>query len=187
MTVIPASWILLIHTNDSWWPFHVLVSPHAIIATHFTCSFWHQPWLSLPHITAPLGTLTVFVPSCLLPLSYPEKLSALGLQPDYTKSGLLVISRGTAILLLIVYVAYLFFQVYPIPTHPKTNGIRYWFCGANQLKTHNYLFAAPEDDEQEEAKMSTVAAGSAYVYLSFFLSFFLCIYLFEALFNWSVG
>ncbi|KAF7322319.1 Vacuolar calcium ion transporter [Mycena chlorophos] len=52
--------------------------------------------------------------------------------------GLLAISRGTAIFLLGVYVAYLFFQ----------------------LKTHAYLFEG-EEAEGEEPKMSVVAAGTA--------------------------
>ncbi|KAJ7073970.1 Sodium/calcium exchanger protein-domain-containing protein [Mycena amicta] len=52
--------------------------------------------------------------------------------------GLLVISRGTAIFLLCVYVAYLYFQ----------------------LKSHSYLFEAAEG-EAEEPKMSVVAAGVA--------------------------
>ncbi|KAJ7706980.1 calcium/proton exchanger [Mycena rosella] len=54
------------------------------------------------------------------------------------QAGLLVISRGTAIILLGVYVAYLFFQ----------------------LKTHAYLFEA-EEQEAEAPKMSVVAAGVA--------------------------
>nr|VWO97935.1 PLA2 protein [Ganoderma boninense] len=55
--------------------------------------------------------------------------------------GLKVISRGTAILLLLMYIAYLVFQ----------------------LKTHAFLYVPEvnEDEEEEEAKMSTVAAGSA--------------------------
>ncbi|KAJ7737026.1 Sodium/calcium exchanger protein-domain-containing protein [Mycena olivaceomarginata] len=53
-------------------------------------------------------------------------------------SGLLVISRGTALLLLGVYVAYLVFQ----------------------LKTHAYLFEA-EEQEAEQPHMSVVAAGVA--------------------------
>lgn len=55
--------------------------------------------------------------------------------------GLLILSRGTALLLLLTYVAYLFFQ----------------------LKTHNYLFVAEQEsgEEEEEAHMSVVAAGSA--------------------------
>jgi len=66
--------------------------------------------------------------------------------------GLLVISRGTAILLLLVYVAYLVFQ----------------------LKTHAYLFEAQqgEDGEVEEAsEMSAVAAGSALLIVTVVTSF----------------
>ncbi|KAJ6502004.1 Sodium/calcium exchanger protein-domain-containing protein [Mycena sanguinolenta] len=54
------------------------------------------------------------------------------------QSGLLVISRGTAILLLGVYVAYLCFQ----------------------LKTHAHLFEA-EEQEADTPKMSVVSAGVA--------------------------
>ncbi|KAJ7940190.1 Sodium/calcium exchanger protein-domain-containing protein [Mycena leptocephala] len=59
-------------------------------------------------------------------------------EADIDQGGLLVISRGTALLLLGVYVAYLCFQ----------------------LKTHAYLFEA-EEQEAEEPKMSVVAAGVA--------------------------
>ncbi|KAJ6490662.1 Sodium/calcium exchanger protein-domain-containing protein [Mycena vitilis] len=57
---------------------------------------------------------------------------------DVDQSGLLVISRGTALILLGVYVAYLCFQ----------------------LKTHAYLFEA-EEQEAEEPEMSVVSAGVA--------------------------
>ncbi|KAF7363943.1 Vacuolar calcium ion transporter [Mycena sanguinolenta] len=59
-------------------------------------------------------------------------------EDDVDQSGLLVISRGTAILLLGVYVAYLCFQ----------------------LKTHAYLFEA-EEQEADTPKMSVVSAGVA--------------------------
>jgi Ca2+/H+ antiporter len=55
-------------------------------------------------------------------------------------SGLLVISRGTSILLLVVYVGYLVFQ----------------------LKTHAYLFRPPPSqrgEEEEEESMSMVSAA----------------------------
>ncbi|KAJ3980133.1 Sodium/calcium exchanger protein-domain-containing protein [Lentinula detonsa] len=52
-------------------------------------------------------------------------------------NGLLIISRGTAILLLGVYVAYLYFQ----------------------LKSHSYLFQAEGDQEAEEPQMNIVAAS----------------------------
>ncbi|KAJ7154287.1 Sodium/calcium exchanger protein-domain-containing protein [Mycena filopes] len=64
------------------------------------------------------------------------------------QSGLLVISRGTALLLLGVYVAYLCFQ----------------------LKTHAYLFEA-EEDEEETPQMSVVSAGSALLLTTVVTSF----------------
>ena len=71
--------------------------------------------------------------------------------PGSTLDGLLVISRGTALLLLGVYVAYLFFQ----------------------LKTHNYLFVAEQEagEEEERAHMSVVAAGSALLIVTVITSF----------------
>lgn len=61
---------------------------------------------------------------------------------DIGLAGLLTISRGTSILLLIVYIAYLYFQ----------------------LKSHADLFEAPPSDEEEEgAKMNMVSAGVRYV------------------------
>ena len=66
------------------------------------------------------------------------------------KSGLLIISRGTAIVLLLVYVAYLIFQ----------------------LKTHAYLFQAPEGQEEEEQlEMAPIAAGSALLLVTLVTSF----------------
>ncbi|QRV72461.1 Sodium/calcium exchanger protein [Ceratobasidium sp. AG-Ba] len=57
---------------------------------------------------------------------------------ENSREGLLFISRGTAIILLVVYVCYLIFQ----------------------LKTHNDLFAsAATEEEEEEAEMSVVSAG----------------------------
>lgn len=65
---------------------------------------------------------------------------------DVGLSGLLTISRGTSILLLLIYVAYLYFQ----------------------LKTHAHLFEAPVNDdpeavvEEEGAKMNMVSAAVWY-------------------------
>ncbi|KAK0482597.1 Sodium/calcium exchanger protein-domain-containing protein [Armillaria novae-zelandiae] len=65
-------------------------------------------------------------------------------------NGLLIISRGTAILLLGVYIAYLYFQ----------------------LKSHHYLFQAPETDEEPEAaNMSVVSAGTALLIVTVVTSF----------------
>ena len=69
---------------------------------------------------------------------------------EHLQSGLLIISHGTAILLLFVYAAYLFFQ----------------------LKTHAYLFGAQEGEtEEEEPKMSTLAAGTALLGVTVVTSF----------------
>jgi len=66
------------------------------------------------------------------------------------RTGLLIISRGTAIVLLLVYIAYLVFQ----------------------LKTHAYLFQAPESDEEpEELEMTPIAAGSALLLVTLVTSF----------------
>lgn len=69
---------------------------------------------------------------------------------EHCRSGLLFISRGTAILLLFVYAAYLFFQ----------------------LKTHAYLFQASEGQEEEESlEMSTTSAGVALLSVTVVTSF----------------
>jgi Ca2+:H+ antiporter len=67
------------------------------------------------------------------------------------QAGLLVISRGTAILLLLVYVGYLIFQ----------------------LKTHASLFIAPDEEEGEEeaANMNLMAAGVALLVVTLVTSF----------------
>jgi Ca2+:H+ antiporter len=67
------------------------------------------------------------------------------------RSGLLIISRGTAILLLLVYVAYLIFQ----------------------LKTHDFLFKPAEgaEVEVEPLEMSPVTAGSALLIVTLVTSF----------------
>ncbi|KAK0496466.1 calcium/proton exchanger [Armillaria luteobubalina] len=60
--------------------------------------------------------------------------------------GLLIISRGTAVMLLLVYILYLFFE----------------------LKSHHYLFTAIEDDdlELEPAGMSTISACTAFLVMT---------------------
>ncbi|TDL24965.1 Calcium/proton exchanger [Rickenella mellea] len=72
---------------------------------------------------------------------------------DGTTPGLLAISRGTAILLLIVYLAYLYFQ----------------------LKSHAHLFLEEEDSlnptEPEEPKMNAVAAGTGLLLVTLLTSF----------------
>lgn len=57
---------------------------------------------------------------------------------DASLRGLLILSRGTAIILLLTYVGYLVFQ----------------------LRTHSQLFQAEEDDEQEVEEMDRYSAGT---------------------------
>ncbi|KAI5120470.1 hypothetical protein M0805_006490 [Coniferiporia weirii] len=71
-------------------------------------------------------------------------------------SGLLAISRGTAILLLIVYIAYLFFQL-------KTHADHF---------TRKPTIVNPESQEDEETpEMSVVAAGTALLVVTIITSF----------------
>lgn len=65
------------------------------------------------------------------------------------KDGLLIISRGTAVILLIVYVAYLYFQ----------------------LKSHAYLFQAEDEEEPEPAKMNVGASAVALLAVTVTTSF----------------
>jgi len=69
---------------------------------------------------------------------------------EHCRSGLLFISRGTSIILLLVYVAYLVFQ----------------------LKTHASLFQPPEgQEEEEELEMSPPVAGVALLAVTVVTSF----------------
>jgi len=96
-----------------------------------------------------LGCITV-----VLPAAYQGSLS-LSKHPhipsDETEAGLLFISRGTSILLLVVYALYLIFQ----------------------LRTHAFLFEAERDEEEEveEAKMSPVAAVAGLLLVTLVTSF----------------
>ncbi|ELU45766.1 calcium:hydrogen antiporter [Rhizoctonia solani AG-1 IA] len=77
---------------------------------------------------------------------------------ERSHNGLLLISRGTAIVLLIVYVSYLYFQVSDTTRSEEgpTNTIDV------QLKSHADLFAAPvdEDSEPEEPNMSVISGAT---------------------------
>ncbi|EIN07147.1 calcium/proton exchanger [Punctularia strigosozonata HHB-11173 SS5] len=66
-----------------------------------------------------------------------------------SERGLLIISRGTALLLLLIYIAYLVFQ----------------------LKTHAYLYIAELEEEEEASKMSTVAAATGLLLVTVITSF----------------
>lgn len=84
----------------------------------------------------------------VIPAAYHSTKSTSSTSDSETQIGILIISRGTAILLLGVYVAYLYFQ----------------------LKSHAHLFEAPEGEE-EENKMSVVAASSALLLTTVVTSF----------------
>ncbi|KAJ7080360.1 Sodium/calcium exchanger protein-domain-containing protein [Mycena belliarum] len=98
-------------------------------------------------VTAAQASSSLMTLACItlvIPAAYQNTISA----SSDEKGGLLVISRGTALILLGVYVAYLFFQ----------------------LKSHAYLFEA-EEAETEEPHMSVVAAGSALLVTTVVTSF----------------
>jgi len=90
------------------------------------------------HAVGAQASGSLMVLACItlvIPAAYHSTQAHTG-DPD-AEAGLLVISRGTAILLLGVYVAYLFFQ----------------------LKTHPDLFEPENKPEPEEQKMSVAAAA----------------------------
>ncbi|ESK90188.1 calcium:hydrogen antiporter [Moniliophthora roreri MCA 2997] len=99
-----------------------------------------------------LACITLIIPAAYYSVKTPGAISdgSFALTDSEKWRGLLVISRGTAILLLGVYIAYLYFQ----------------------LKSHAFLFEAPETDgETEEAKMSLVAAGISLAIVTVVTSF----------------
>jgi Ca2+:H+ antiporter len=101
--------------------------------------------------TAAQASSSLMTLACLtlvIPAAYHSSSSDPS-SPDFTQNGLLTLSRGTAILLLFVYVVYLNFQ----------------------LKTHNYLYVGEEEVEKTEAKMSTIAAASALLVVTVITSF----------------
>ncbi|KAL0946554.1 hypothetical protein HGRIS_012759 [Hohenbuehelia grisea] len=110
-------------------------------------------------ITAAQTSSSLMTLACItlvIPAAYYSSTPPKGEEIDY-EHGLHIISRGTAILLLFVYVAYLFFQ----------------------LKTHSDLFdpsteesgQPQEEEEEEENKMSTISAGVALLAVTIVTSF----------------
>ncbi|GAA5929564.1 hypothetical protein JCM3775_002377 [Rhodotorula graminis] len=105
-----------------------------------------------------LGTATLVIPAAYRANQLDGSLSndgpgVLTLLDDFGKktdiSGLLKLSRGTAIILLFCYGAYLYFQ----------------------LRSHHYLFQAEADDDEEEAKMNMPTAVGALVVVTVITSF----------------
>jgi Ca2+:H+ antiporter len=100
-------------------------------------------------VTAAQNAASLMTLSCItliIPAAYHMARNLEHQNPD---EGLLVISRGTALLLLLVYAAYLFFQ----------------------LKTHAYLFQAENEGEVEESQMSVPAAASSLLLVTVVTSF----------------
>ncbi|KAK4058663.1 hypothetical protein OIO90_000107 [Microbotryomycetes sp. JL221] len=103
-----------------------------------------------------LGTATLIIPAAYhssrleaeqMPHGGLQLIDALGKKKDF--EGLLTLSRGTAVVLLISYIAYLFFQ----------------------LRSHAYLFEAENDDEEEEARMDTTTAIASLLVVTVITSF----------------
>ncbi|KAK7467605.1 hypothetical protein VKT23_004658 [Stygiomarasmius scandens] len=108
-----------------------------------------------------LACITLIIPAAYNTLKSPSIPSLFSTGSDVSTSaiqtgvnpdrwgGLLVISRGTAILLLGVYILYLYFQ----------------------LKSHAYLFQAQEEGDVEEAEMNLVSAGISLAVVTVITSF----------------
>lgn len=99
--------------------------------------------------TAAQASASVMTLSCItliIPAAYE---SSFGNTYDGEHDGLLIISRGTALLLLLIYGGYLCFQ----------------------LKTHAYLFDAASEEEEEEPEMNTTAACVALLVVTVITSF----------------
>ncbi|BGP38158.1 hypothetical protein JCM10449v2_002085 [Rhodotorula kratochvilovae] len=105
-----------------------------------------------------LGTATLVIPAAYRANQLDGSLShdgpgVLSLLDEFGKktdiSGLLKLSRGTAIILLFCYASYLFFQ----------------------LRTHHYLFEDPSEHEHEDAKMNIQTAVGALVAVTVVTSF----------------
>ncbi|KAH9945812.1 calcium/proton exchanger [Epithele typhae] len=97
-------------------------------------------------IDAPANTTSI---AHLVRSMDPKGDLGLELLDESSLQGLKIISRGTAILLLIVYMAYLLFQ----------------------LKTHAHLYEAMGEEEEEEPEMNLWAAGTALLGVTVVTSF----------------
>ncbi|KAI0044633.1 calcium/proton exchanger [Auriscalpium vulgare] len=118
-----------------------------------------------------LACITIVVPaayhSARISHNQPIDISVVTAEPEHT--GLLIISRGAALLLLCVYIAYLFFQLKThsdlFRTQPSLAFLSYepgWTSAEAQ---------GTEQEEPEEARMSVVAAGVALLVITVVTSF----------------
>lgn len=88
-------------------------------------------------------------------------------------SGLVIISRGTAIMLLFVYAAYLFFQ---LKTHaylfkPRSRTQNQDRDGDQDEEQAQGQIQAQPEEEEEELRMAPVAAGFALLFVTVVTSF----------------
>ncbi|KAF9808849.1 hypothetical protein IEO21_07714 [Rhodonia placenta] len=119
---------------------------------------------SITHVSG--GLLYQNVTALVIPAAYHSSQAVhnpgdavKGVVSDVTESeaGLRFISRGTALLLLVVYVGYLIFQVsknYEFVCSTRCPDVVYF-----QLKTHASLFESEQEDE-EPPKMNIAAAAT---------------------------
>lgn len=88
------------------------------------------------------------------------------------KSGLLIISRGTAIMLLFVYAAYLFFQLkthaYLFKAQPRRQS---QYQDGNREPQDQVEAQVPHEEEVEELQMAPAAAGVALLLVTVVTSF----------------
>ncbi|KAH7107633.1 calcium/proton exchanger [Auriculariales sp. MPI-PUGE-AT-0066] len=137
------------------------------------CSFlagglkYHELTFQVTAAQTSASLMTLAVITLVIPAAYHAAKSS-GIQPlmngtlpiyddtppnpqDPSLDGLLIISRGTAILLLFIYVAYLYFQ----------------------LGTHGDLFKSEleGEEEEEEPKMNTISAGVSLLAVTVVTSF----------------
>lgn len=97
-------------------------------------------------------TILTYNQALVIPAAYHNvKTDTITAFTDHQK-GLLIISRGTAILLLVVYIAYLYFQVIcPVVLNLASDRV--------QLKSHAFLFKDEGEREPEAPKMNVAAAS----------------------------
>ncbi|KAF8163521.1 Sodium/calcium exchanger protein-domain-containing protein [Crassisporium funariophilum] len=109
---------------------------------------------SIFQVTAAQASSSLMTLACItlvIPAAYHSSSSGTGILSPYPASdhGLLVISRGTAIVLLLIYCAYLYFQ----------------------LKSHAFLYDSDVHHEVEPQQMSIVAASVSLLAVTVVTSF----------------
>jgi len=107
--------------------------------------------------TMTLAAIAIVLPAAYYHSQVPSRgfladtndMSVSGSAAEHTQRGLEIISHGTAVLLLIVYLAYLLFE----------------------LKTHSYLFKSVSTGAAEEPKMNAISAATGLIAVTVMTSF----------------